>query len=220
MTRTLILAGIALITVALTACSPGIHTLGNSITFDSSGMVVHAQGHPNAHVSRDGALSIDGKAIAVTPAQRQMLQHYYQQGHDVIASGEAMGKHGVAMAERGIGDAISSIFHSDSSTADKRLQAESQTIQKAADKLCAEVKALGATQNTLAAEIPAFAPYASGDRMQCTVTHTTTKTEGSTTASIALAEKSRNASTRATEKIAVQKNGQARVDITYDSQQP
>ncbi len=90
-----------------------------------------------------------------------------------MGSGEAMGKHGLAMAERGIGGAIASIFRRDSATADKRMEAESQTIETAADKLCADIKALGATQNTLATQIPAFSPYAAGDRMQCTVTHGT-----------------------------------------------
>ncbi|HET7662130.1 MAG TPA: hypothetical protein VFK31_00700, partial [Rhodanobacteraceae bacterium] len=61
MKTTLTLAGVILITAALAACSPGINTLGNSITFDSNGIVVHALGHPDAHVGRDGALEIDGK---------------------------------------------------------------------------------------------------------------------------------------------------------------
>lgn len=173
MHKILTLAGTVLIGATLAACSPGINTLGNRITFDSNGMVVHASGQPDAHVSRDGGLSIDGKAVAVTPAQHQLLQRYYQQSVGVMDSGEAMGKHGLAMAGRGIGDAIASIFRRDSATAEKRLDAESQTMETAADKLCADIKALSATQDTLATRIPAFSPYAAGDRMQCTVTHGT-----------------------------------------------
>lgn len=179
MNRILTLTGAALITGTLVACSPGIHALGHSITFDSSGMVVHAAGHPDAHITRNGELDIDGKAVAVTPAQRQLLQRYYRQALDAEDSGEAMGKQGVQMATHGIGAAIHSVFHGDSSRADKQLDAQSKQIEAAADQLCANVEALGATQKAIAAGVPAFAPYAAGNRFQCTVTHTTTiKTDG------------------------------------------
>ncbi|HKZ12071.1 MAG TPA: DUF2884 family protein [Rhodanobacteraceae bacterium] len=171
MKTTLTLAGAILISAALAACSPGINTLGNSITFDSNGVVVHALGHPNAHVGRDGALEIDGKAIAVSPEQRRLLERYYQQARDTMSSGAAVGKQGVQIATRSIGAAISSIFHDDQSAAEKKLDAQSDQIEVAANKLCADLKALGATQNAIATAIPAFAPYASRDRMECSVTH-------------------------------------------------
>ncbi|MGH8145645.1 MAG: DUF2884 family protein [Rhodanobacteraceae bacterium] len=179
MKKILTLAGTVLIAMMLTACSPGIHTLGNSITFDSDGMVVHAAGQPSAHVSRNGGLSIDGKVVAVTPAQRQLLSRYYREARDAQDSGEAVGKQGVNIATRSIGDAISSIFRGNSSRAEKQLDAQSQQIEVAADKLCTDVKALGSTQKAIANGIPAFAPYVSGDQFRCTVTHTTIiKTDG------------------------------------------
>jgi len=170
----LTLAGITLISAALAACSPGINTLGNSISFDSNGIVVHALGHPSAHIGRDGALEIDGKAIAVTPEQRQLLQRYYRQARDTMSSGAAVGKQGVQIATHSIGAAISSIFHDGASPAEEKLDAQSDQIEAAADKLCANLKALGATQNAIATAVPAFAPYASGAQTECKVTHTTT----------------------------------------------
>ncbi|HET7222766.1 MAG TPA: DUF2884 family protein [Rhodanobacteraceae bacterium] len=174
MKRVPALAGIVLIFAALAACSPGINTLGNNITFDSNGIVVHALGHPSAHVSRDGVLEIDGKAIDVTQDQRQLLQRYYQQARDTMSSGTEVGKQGVQIATRSVGAAISSIFHDGSSPAEKKLDAQSDRIEAAADKLCADLKALGATQKAIATAIPAFAPYASRDRLECGVTHGTT----------------------------------------------
>lgn len=170
MNRILTLAGAVLAAAALTACSPGINTLGNSITFDANGIVVHAAGQPDARIGRDGELRIEGKSIAVTPAQRELLQRYYQQAVITMDAGKAMGEHGISMAARGVGDALASIFHSDSATANARMQAESKHIEAAAAKLCADVKALGDTQNAIATSIPAFAPYASRDRMTCSVT--------------------------------------------------
>lgn len=178
MNRILVLASVVLATVAIAACSSGIYTLGHQITFDSNGIVVHASGHPNAHVSRDGSLNVDGRTIAVTPKQRQLLQQYYQQASGVLTSGEVVGKQGVQMAARGIGDAIASIFHGNASTADKRMNATSQHIEVTASKLCTNIQALNATQHAIAVHIPAFAPYATGDELKCTITRGTPTTQG------------------------------------------
>lgn len=78
------------------------------------------------------------------------------------------------MATHSIGAAIRSIFHGDSASADKQLDAQSQQIESAASMLCTDIKAFGSTQQAIAAEIPAFAPYASGAQTECKVTHTTT----------------------------------------------
>ncbi|HXE65951.1 MAG TPA: DUF2884 family protein [Rhodanobacteraceae bacterium] len=174
MNKLLTLTGITFATLAVAACSPGINEgIGHRITFDSSGMVVHATGKPDAHVGKDGSLAIDGRTIGVTPAQRAMLQRYYGEARSMMQSGEAVGKQGAAMAEKGIGSAIASIFHGDSSKAQKNLEAQSNQIDSAVGKLCTDLKAMDDTQQTLGTEIPAFAPYASGSHGDCTVTRTT-----------------------------------------------
>lgn len=175
MNRFLTLAGIALIVATLAACSPGINDgFNHRITFDSNGMVVHALGHPNAHVGRNGDLAIGGKAVAVTPAQRALLQRYYREARTVMDSGAAMGQQGIKMAERGIGAAVESILHgNDSAATDKQMNAQSAQVESAASSLCAGIKTLGDTQKAIAASIPAFAPYAAGDQMQCSITHGT-----------------------------------------------
>ncbi|MGH8215318.1 MAG: DUF2884 family protein [Rhodanobacteraceae bacterium] len=195
MNRILIFTGSVLFAIALAACSPGIHTLGNSITFDSNGMVVHAPGRPNAHVDRNGELSIDGKAVAVTPAQRRLLQRYYQQAHETMDSAKSMGERGVQIATHSIGAAIASIFHDGPSPAEKKLDAESDQIEAAADQMCADVKALGVTQKAIADGVPAFAPYASHARFECTATHSTAhKVNGAKSSSFTYALRESNGS--------------------------
>lgn len=178
MSRILTLAGVMLATVALAACSSGIYTPGHQLTFDASGMVVHALGHPNAYVSRDGDLSIGGKPVAVTPAQRRLLQGYYRQARTTTTSGEAMGKQGIALAMRGVGNAVASIFDKNADAADKSVDTESKKIGNTAAALCANINALDATQHAIAAQIPAFAPYAAGDGLKCSVTHDTSTAQG------------------------------------------
>lgn len=177
----LALTGSVLLATTLAACSPGINEgIGHHISFDSSGIVIHATGKPDAHVGKDGSLAIDGRAIDVTPAQRAMLQRYYGEARSMMQSGEAVGKQGAAMAERGIDNALASIFHGDASGADKKFEAQSNQMDSAVDKLCADIGELGATQTAIAMQIPAFKPYASGARTECKVTKTVTFKDGRT----------------------------------------
>ncbi|WIG55844.1 MAG: hypothetical protein OJF61_001632 [Rhodanobacteraceae bacterium] len=181
MNKFLTFTGITFASIALAACSPGINEgIGHRITFDSSGMVVHATGKPDAHVGKDGSLAIDGRTIDVTPAQRAMLQRYYGEARSMMQSGEAVGKQGAAMAERGIGDALTSLLHGDSSNAEKKMEAQSNQMDSAVGKLCADLGELGATQTAVAMQIPAFRPYASGARTECKVTKTVTFKDGRT----------------------------------------
>jgi hypothetical protein len=174
-------AGSVLLATTLTACSPGINEgIGHHITFDSSGMVVHAIGKPDAHIGSNGSLAIDGRPIDVTPAQRALLQRYYVEARGMMQSGEEVGKQGAAMAMHGIDAAIDSIFHHGSSSAEKRLDTQSNRIDAAASQLCSDVAAIGVTQSAIATQIPAFKPYVSGARTECKITQTTTYTAGRT----------------------------------------
>ncbi|HVX04371.1 MAG TPA: DUF2884 family protein [Rhodanobacteraceae bacterium] len=176
MNKLLTLTGAALATVTLAACSPGINEgIGHRITFDSNGMVVHATGKPDAHIGKDGSLAIDDHTVEVTPAQRAMLQRYYGEARSMMQSGEAVGKQGMQIATNSISAAISSIFHDGSSPAEKKLDAQSDQIETAAARLCDDLKALDETQQTLATEIPAFAPYASSSHGDCIITRNTVR---------------------------------------------
>lgn len=171
----------------LSACSPGInYGIGEGrITFDAQGLVVHAPGHPNAHVSSAGDLRIGSRRIATTPRQRELLRHFYVQAQNTMDSGLAMGKQGAAFGARAVGTAIRSLLHGDSDAAEQQLDAQSNEIQAAAGTLCEAVNALAATQRRVAAEVPAFAPYASANAgARCTLgrSHSGTTTSPVTTA--------------------------------------
>lgn len=169
----LTLAGSVLLAGTLAACSPGINQgIGHRITFDSSGMVVHALGKPNAHVGSDGSLTIDGKAIDVTPAQRELLRHYVAESRTMMQSGEAVGKAGVSVAEHAVGNAISQIFDKNAAASQKALDAQTDAIEKSASLLCTNLQQLVATQKQIAVEIPAFKPYDAVGNVHCTSTKT------------------------------------------------
>lgn len=169
----LTLAGSVLLVATLAACSPGINEgIGHRITFDSTGMVVHAIGKPDAHVGRDGSLAIGGQAIAVTPAQRVLLQRYYGEARGMMRSGAAVGKAGVSIAKKSVGNAIRHIFSNDTDASDKALDAQSDAVAKAADALCLNLHELTATQKQVVAQVPAFKPYDALGEVHCKSTDT------------------------------------------------
>jgi hypothetical protein len=173
MNRILTIAGTTLIAATLTACAPGINATGNHITFDGSGMLISANGQPAAHISSDGELRIGARAIAVTPAQRTLLQHYYGEAQDVMRDGETVGKAGAQLGAHAVGNAIAGIFSGKSDQAEKTLDAQSKRVEQAAGMLCGHVKQLDAIQQEIAASIPAFAPYADADKaVHCKTTTT------------------------------------------------
>lgn len=100
MNRFLTLSGIFLATATLAACSGGgVFAGGQVIDFDHAGLVLHASGRPDAHVTRDGDFSIGSHAIALTPGQRQLFRRYYAEARVTVNASTTMGKHTLRKAD-------------------------------------------------------------------------------------------------------------------------
>lgn len=118
-------------------------------------------GLPKAEITPQGDLLISDKPVAVTPAQRQMLLAYRQQLIDIGTQGIAIGKQGAALGVRATSTALAAVF-AGKSEQQVRQQVEAQTsdIRAAAAKICDRLPALMDSQQQLAADLPAFKPYA------------------------------------------------------------
>ena len=183
MQRLLALPAALLLTVALTACSPGISGMnGHRITFDSTGMLVRAPGHPDAHVGTAGSLTIANQTIAVTPAQRTLLKSYYGEARDLMETGRTVGKAGAEIGVHAITGAIDAVFSGHSEQFDHEMDARGKTIESAANKLCGDVAQLRRTQVAIGAQIPAFTPYSvvKGD-VRCETSTTIVRDDNGTT---------------------------------------
>ncbi|MGH8081250.1 MAG: hypothetical protein ACREP7_11795 [Lysobacter sp.] len=73
-----------------------IHLVGEQVQLQGDG------GH-RAEIGSDGALSIDGKAQTLTPAQQALSLRYYQHATGIARDGKAMGQAGAAMAGKAVG---------------------------------------------------------------------------------------------------------------------
>jgi len=120
---------------------------------------LHVSGVPNAVVSADGELRIDGKTVTTSPAQQEQLKRYAQAALAVREHGIATGKAGAAVAGAAIQGIAASIASGDSNQIDKHVDAKAKQVDEAANKICLDIAQIRAAQNALATDLPAFKPY-------------------------------------------------------------
>lgn len=136
-------------------------SIGDGMHINVNGHEIRrSEGLPKAEITPQGDLLIDGKAVAVTPAQRALLLKYRGEIIGVASAGMEIGKQGVDIAGKAIGTAVSSIFNGDNEQVERELEAQGERIEAAAMKLCDQLQPMLKTQQELAASLPAFKPYA------------------------------------------------------------
>lgn len=150
--------------------------IGNdsSITINgrSYGSRRSTDGLPQAEITPEGDLLIDGEAVSTTAEQRALLLVHRGHLEGLALAGLAIGAQGADIAGTaltGIGEAL---FGGEDGRRDyeARIEAEAAGIEQEAQKLCALMPALYDSQQSLAASLPAFAPYATmtpGDVDDC-----------------------------------------------------
>jgi hypothetical protein len=136
--------------------SGGFHHL----TLRNGVLTAHSQGSPDAVIDAAGNLSIDGKAVAVTPAQRDLLKKYYADVVAIRQAGIETGKAGAAMAGHAIGAVAAGLAHGDPDSIGPKIDARAKDIEAKAMVICNSVAALRTDQDAIVAALPAFKPYA------------------------------------------------------------
>lgn len=147
----------ATLACTLAACHVPDTTMENgAITLYGSTVTLRVAGAPKATITTDGVFTIDGEAVAITPAQRSLLTRYNQNVRAVHATGIAMGKSGVESAVKAVRDKISD----KPANADKSAKAGAAELDKLSRDICTAEAGIKDAQDQLAAQLPAFKPYA------------------------------------------------------------
>lgn len=125
---------------------------------------VSADQQPRAEITPDGHLLIGGKDVPTSDAQRRQLLEY--RGHVVAIAMDGMdvGLAGAKLGASAAGEALKGIFSGDSEGVEKRINAEAARIEAQAKRICERLPAMLASQQALAAALPAFKPYATMDQ--------------------------------------------------------
>lgn len=115
---------------------------------------------PRAEITPQGDLLIDGKSVALEPAQRALVQEY--RGHivKVAEAGIGIGLEGADLAGKAVGEALKGVFTGNTEQIEQKIEAEAESIKQSAQKLCALLPPMLEAQSRLAEALPAFKPYA------------------------------------------------------------
>lgn len=116
---------------------------------------------PKAKITPKGDLLIDGRAVALSPAQRAAMLEYRGHVAGVAESGMEIGAQGADLATKAMGEAFKGLFSGKSEKeVEQSVEAEAAKIKASAAKLCARLPAMMAAQHKAAAAVPEFKPYA------------------------------------------------------------
>ena len=161
--RTFTLLTILLLSIGLVGCSSHsdrYDTVTNYLSIHDGSVSVHAPGRPDADISAAGDLSISGAGVTVTSGQRGLLKHYYDTALTLRTHGIAAGNAGIATAGKAISSVASGLASGDTDKIDRDVNASAARVEAQANLVCQDLAELQSTQDTLAAQIPAFKPYA------------------------------------------------------------
>lgn len=156
-----------LLCLALAACSPA-PTAPAEVQSSVLGFLSLDQqrvrlrdGQSLAEISADGALSIDGRAIALNPQQQALSRSYYSDARAVALEGAAMGAAGAKLAGDAIKGAIGEALKGGNpDQAGKQVEQQAGELEKSAQRMCEHVARLHRTQQALSDSLPAFKPFA------------------------------------------------------------
>lgn len=166
MNRILTFAGIIVIGASVAACSRGDGHDRNTSVFqhlsitDNGDVIAHASGGNSARISAAGDLDIQGKSVAVTPAQRELLQSYRADALALRKDAIATGKAGVETGMHALGAVAKGLASGNTDSIDSEVNSRADKVDALAHTVCQDLARLYAAQGQVTAAIPAFSPYA------------------------------------------------------------
>ncbi|TAM62322.1 MAG: hypothetical protein EPN49_04610 [Rhodanobacter sp.] len=160
--RTHLLPLMLLAATCLAGCDDdGRHeTIANYISIHDGSIAVHAPGRADADISAAGDLSIANASVPVTAAQRDLLKHYYGAALTLRDHGIATGKAGIATAGQALKSVASGLASGNPDKIDSEVNASAARVEAQAALVCNDLADLRTAQQALAAQLPAFQPYA------------------------------------------------------------
>ena len=118
-------------------------------------------GAPKAAITPQGDLLVAGKPVALSTRQRDEVLRYRAQYIEIAQQGIAIGHQGVEVGRHAVAPMIfASLFGASDKAIDTSMDKRLAGVREATAKLCDRMPALMAAQQQLAADLPAFRPYA------------------------------------------------------------
>ncbi|HUO80310.1 MAG TPA: DUF2884 family protein [Steroidobacteraceae bacterium] len=163
--RTMTFVAAATCVAVLAACghskpAPAAGPHSGSLRVEDGQVVIAGAGGGEARVSPDGRLTVGGADVSVTEGQRAQLANYYKAASAVFDHAVATGSAGAAVGAAAASGVASGLAKGDMSDLKAKVEAQAGEVRRQAAKMCESLKEARAAQDALAAQLPAFQPYA------------------------------------------------------------
>lgn len=153
----LLLAGCA----AFRTADADLDTAARQVATENMTLTADAASTPKAAITPQGDFLVAGQTVATTPRQRKELLAYRAQYIDIAQQGIAIGHEGVDVGRRAMVPLVfASLFGASDKSIDASMDKRMAGVRAATAKLCDRMPALMVAQQQLAADLPAFKPYA------------------------------------------------------------
>lgn len=161
------IAGLCCGLILLAGCA-GFRTADNELdaasqklATENTTLTSHDKHAPDAVITPQGDFLIDGKSVVITPQQRGEVLAYRAQYIEIAQQGIAIGHAGVEAGRRALVPMVfAALFGDDDDAIEARMDKRLAGVRKASEQLCTRLPQLMASQQQLAADLPAFKPYA------------------------------------------------------------
>lgn len=133
---------------------------------ENRNITLHASdGRGRAEITPQGDLIVEGRKVAIDDAQRQLLLRYRAGIIAVAVAGADIGMQGADFGLRAAGKALRGAFSGDGDgdQVEREIEADAREFEARARGICEHLPSLLDAQERLAAQLPAFAPYAKMD---------------------------------------------------------
>lgn len=127
--------------------------MNGAIVLKGNRVVLSPENQPKASIDSSGSLTIDDKTVSVTPAQQALLMAYYMNVVDVHNTGIKMAKVGGKVA-------LQAMAHAASTSHEDKAKDATQELVDMSLGICKDTAGIKTVQDQLAAQLPAFKPYA------------------------------------------------------------
>ena len=128
---------------------------------DDTTLTSKGENVPDAAITPGGDFLIDGTRMAITPQQRNELLAYRAQSIGIAQRGIAIGHEGVEVGRRAVVPMVfAALFGASDDSIETSMNKRLASVRQASEQLCTRLPQLMAAQQQLAANLPAFKPYA------------------------------------------------------------
>jgi hypothetical protein len=131
-----------------------------NISIDDDRVILSPHDAPRAEIAPSGDLRIDGQLIAVPLKDRLLLARYNQSVRTIVSDAVHLGVQGASLGVQALTAALVGLATGDEGAAKRAVEPKAEKMKERGREICLEARTLRMVQEEIAADVPAFRPYA------------------------------------------------------------